>query len=659
MAWETALCSGIVDLQDWLSAVLQTDSNPYGISELLSFASYVQLDQIPERITELVRERIEMKDNPGESLGARLKAVQVLRAIGSSEAFDLLLESGLTFDGISLRRIGEAVAAVAERVVATERDQVIEKLFGLAEANDGGHQRILGMVGLQHLAALLFLRPHDFVRLAALSEDESVPSYAKVYIVSALGFADHFNINSAVGRALISHASKEPSEADLKYYALEALLRLNRGVTQKRLFAQALNFDLKTAAPLQGAAQSFTLWQGVILAGLLSRGGDEFAPLGESLIKHGRGEVVHVFLRSLAQGAGLPLATGSSLARLAISRTRDVLGKNFGETDNFESIALLAPSELTEADWESVWDQWIPAVRAALAKAIGISVSRLSGDQGGRAFDLLSLLIGDSSYQVRRAASRAFAKSDYDRFIDLAQRWMVSGSASLRQRAAEMAQWLRATNVRALDNLPIRLLQHDPEPSVRAAAERSQKNLRYRTWQSQYLRRLSILPGTDGNEFVSRGFRYGVALTRIGDDEALEDVQRLSVKRDLPLNVQNWLSSVAEAIENNWRDISQKWPEPSLPWSGQLEEIEGVLIAGGKRTPRHFSLWNQRPEHPSQTSSWGGTFEIASNMEALRMFGGGAHINIQFRNRPEARALLSSTGNRRVIFVGTGPYPDA
>lgn len=144
---------------------------------------------------------------------------------------------------------------------------------------------------------------------------------------------------------------------------------------------------------------------------------------------------------------------------------------------------------------------------------------------------------------------------------------------------------------------------------------------------------------------------------RIGDDEALEEVQKLSVQREFTLNAQNWLSSVADGIENQWRETSQKWPEPSLPWSGQLEEIEGLLIAGGKRASKHFSLWCERPEHPSQPSSWGGTFDIASDMEGLSMFVGSAQIDIQLHNRPEARALLSSTGNRRVIFVGTGPYP--
>jgi hypothetical protein len=137
-------------------------------------------------------------------------------------------------------------------------------------------------------------------------------------------------------------------------------------------------------------------------------------------------------------------------------------------------------------------------------------------------------------------------------------------------------------------------------------------------------------------------------------------LRALRSESDTPLNIQNWLAAIVKDLENHWRDVTRKWPEPWLPWSGQLEEVEGTITFGGKQFTTKLSLWYRRQEHPTDASSWGGGFATPSLVDLWRQFSAEQNdpIPIDIEGRRNADVWLSVAGDGKVLFVGTGPYPE-
>jgi hypothetical protein len=224
-----------------------------------------------------------------------------------------------------------------------------------------------------------------------------------------------------------------------------------------------------------------------------------------------------------------------------------------------------------------------------------------------------------------------------------------------------MAQWMLPSDSDHLDNAILRNLTRDPEPSVRSASIRSCEEMRNRLWRAVLLERVATGDRQDGNKWLSEAYCYGRALTIIGDDETIDAVKVLRSQSDTPPNVQNWLEAIAADLEKHWRDVTRNWPEPWLPWTGQLEEIEGVVTLAGKQFTTKLSLWCRRQEDPTDTSSWGGGFATSSPFDILREFSREQSdpIPIGIEGRRNANVWLSATGiDGYVLFIGTGPYPD-
>jgi hypothetical protein len=74
-----------------------------------------------------------------------------------------------------------------------------------------------------------------------------------------------------------------------------------------------------------------------------------------------------------------------------------------------ETLADLLPSELAAHPWATVWPDWDPEERAALADALGRADYPTPAARDG-AGALLQQLMGDGQYGVRRAAYRALAR---------------------------------------------------------------------------------------------------------------------------------------------------------------------------------------------------------------------------------------------------------
>lgn len=327
------------------------------------------------------------------------------------------------------------------------------------------------------------------------------------------------------------------------------------------------------------------------------------------------------------------------------------------ETGAFHTLAVISPSLLSTTPWDDHWGRWMPHARAALADAIGIS--DLSGDDVGTALKLLRELLGDSSYAVRRAGAKAYAKLNSAALANICLEWSAHGNADLVQRAAEAAEWLGADNRLTIDNDILRLLMHHPEPSVRSATRRAAKSLRRRIWAKHCLDQI-LRPRLDANSWVGSGYRYGEALARLGDDDVSDALLTLARDDATPPNVRHWLSGVIKEINRNWKESVSDWPEPWLPWSGTLERMEGNVVIRGERKPATFSLWLRRRRDPSEHSGWGGAMSFDNTPHNFGfLLTGEPGFQIDIPGRTPADALFSATGTDDVwIFVGNGGYPE-
>jgi hypothetical protein len=336
-----------------------------------------------------------------------------------------------------------------------------------------------------------------------------------------------------------------------------------------------------------------------------------------------------------------------------------VLGLSFGETDNFEIIARLAPKEFLSAGWEDLWGDWMPQVRCALADSLQRVPSPDDSDKD-RIFKLLKGLLSDSVYLVRRSASRTYSRVDLAKLLELCRKWMRSGQTELRIRSAECAQWLPVDNSESTDNAVVRDLLKDPEPSVRTAAKRSASELRAREWRAFALAQVRSVD-YGNTETISTIYPYGRALASLGDDETVTAIKEMRGDRNIPVNVKNWLAKLAEDTAQHWKEATQQWPEALPAWSGQIEVLEKGFDIDDRHFTTRISLWQRRQEEPADWISWGGGFLIPLLSERIGMILApkSEPLSLGIEGRQPARVLFGSVSSDGLIsFVGTGPYPN-
>jgi hypothetical protein len=458
---------------------------------------------------------------------------------------------------------------------------------------------------------------------------------------------------------LIHYIDDPTTVIEIRFQSLQALIHLDIWRDHRQTVLRALELDLVDHRIPESRLDSYEGWQSYALGLLVSRDSKSFQPAAKQVIEKGNGQAAHLLLRALErgkQGGADPLL---ELGRSAIQRTRQVLARSFGETDNFRIIAQISSSEFIRCDWEMLWGEWMPQVRAALADALQHVPTDDEQDKR-RILDLLEGLLGDSTYLVRRSAARAYARLDERGLDQLCRRWMRAGQTELRVRCAESAQWLPPDNFKSIDNFILRNFLQDPEPSVRSAAKRSLSDLRNREWRAAALSRIKSGDRTDGERWVSNCYCYGRALVTLGDDETIAALRALGKGRNTPMNVKNWLKHLTEDIEQHWREATQRWPEPILAWSGQLEEFETDFVVGNRPFTSTISLWLRRQEDPIDIASWGGGFLVPSIGDRMQMVLNPplqpVRLSVPGR-KPGLIWYSGSSAGSQVLFVGTGPYP--
>lgn len=121
-------------------------------------------------------------------------------------------------------------------------------------------------------------------------------------------------------------------------------------------------------------------------------------------------------------------------------------------------------------------------------------------------------------------------------------------------------------------------------------------------------------------------------------------------------NVRFWLEQIVKGIDEHWRKVTQKWPDPWLSWEGAIEEIQGTVMMSNRRAvPVNCSLWQQPAPTPGQKHSWGGTVQRADGNEILPFDPG--EFTLRLEDGRQGRGLATRTSGSIAIFVGLGSYP--
>ena len=673
--WHTALSAGVTEASAWVERAVVDEANPYAQYTAMDAAACLAVDPLPDAVLRLVRERLDVPrggDDP--TFLARIAAAEVCRSAATAAGFDALLNCGFTLAGHPLRSTAEAVGEVAAALSSRGEVWVSDRLLDACAQADPPHRRQLAVSGVAGLAGRGLLPRSAAVPVTKLAGDATLPAFARARLVWALGRVAATGPVPEAAPLLLSLAGAADVDEELRYRSLEALTRLGPWGHHEDLFASALDLTRAGGSFRPAAPERYRPWQGYLLAQLVREAPERFATAAADVVLKGTADVAHQLTLALDAGraTGAPSAPATpvapdGLAAAIVERIRGSQGRRLADTSTFGILARLAPGRYVETKWEDDWNGWMPNARAALAD--GLQVAAGAAGEGGRrrALRLLEDLASDSSYAVRRSAARAFSRVDARALARLCGEWGRSGQTDLRRRAAEAAGWLPFDNDDTLDNETLRQLSTDPEPAVRSAAGAATVEARERAWAAHCLDRVNAARSDDGTRWVLSAFRYGQALSRLGDDEAIERLADLAGGADPPPppNVRHWLGRALKAVEKHWKKSVQEWPEPWLPWSGSLEEVDGtVSLAGATRPtrPTRLSLWLRRRRDPADAAGWGGAFPWDEHGGAFKAFFGGtldSPIRIEIPGRRPAEGLFSSTLSTNLIaFVGTGPYPD-
>jgi hypothetical protein len=656
LAWDTAFCAGITDISDWLFA--SGEDSPYALSEVFAFASFVVLPKWPAIVNRLVIERVDLRTGNNIWLAARTAAAQLIASSETIEALTILVDCGLTADSAPLVSVVELVGDLVDCLTSKRSGHLVEYLFRVSEDLDRVVGRMSGIVGIQRLTAAGAI-PNDYLeRVINLAMDQSLPSYARAAVIWV---AASFPLVKARG-TFIEYLTRLVDDGlaheELRFQSVQALIQLDIWKEHKPTILRALGVRSGDNRIEDSQLQRYVGWQSYALGLLVTRDPEAFLPAAKQLIEAGSGQVVHLLLQALDRSS-LGKDNLAELGRSAIHRSRRVLARSFGETDNFKVLTRLVPLEFITTKWESYWAEWMPQVRAALADALQEHAEEESASARSRKTELLEGLLGDSTHLVRRVAARTYSRIDRDGFLQLCRDWSRSGQTELRLRAAEGAQWISPDDVKTLDNSLLRNLLHDPEPSVRSAARRSAGELRKAEWRSAVLLHMKSRDWSDREKWLGDCYCYGRALVALGDDETGTELRRLMQQRKTPMNIRNWLKRLIDELDEHWREVTRKWPEPVSAWSGQLEELESDVIVGERKVTSRISLWLRRQGTPTEKTSWGGALVVPSLKERMDM---ALHpiaeaVRLSIPGRETAKIWWSGSVGDEVLFLGTGPYP--
>jgi hypothetical protein len=240
--------------------------------------------------------------------------------------------------------------------------------------------------------------------------------------------------------------------------------------------------------------------------------------------------------------------------------------------------------------------------------------------------------------------------------LGLIQAWQGARQHEARTWAAEAAGW---TSVEAPAHKEISgvidRMRLDVHKVVRETLAKAMVHRRQRLWANDYLRRINPLRNPSNSEMFAV-WRYGWALARIGNDDTLNELQRIRDDHNRAPNVRHFASLLCKEAEKQWNETRKNWPDPIYPLKGRVETGAGSIIVDGKQWDVEYILWGEPAKHPADYGSWGGNCRLKETPKGNQFFGRDSEIRTE--DGRTGQGFVQNWSNfTDLVFCGSGEYP--
>jgi len=655
-AFETALCAGAPALIDWVEDAVGNEQNGHIAGSTLEIAACLRFPAIPGCVLELItKERDLYESEDTQDLVAHNGAVQFARSSGTQEAFDALANFGATYNGNTLLNLSEALVDVTLHRATQGDAQVVTKLVSNSlNASVAKRHREIAIDSLRSLAANNLLREDDAEGLLRLAADESLSEFSRCRVIEAVGL-----LNPALAESAIPFLTELAiaNDGDAGWRAVEALIRQQTFSDDPGVICQKLSLVKSSSGWQFTNDDPPTEWKTYLIGLLYKSDAEGFAFLVSRLLRDAKADAVFQLLNSVEHHG---VQTPPSVVDALVHRIYDRFNAGSVETILFDSLALLSMQRLVEEHWELKWADWLAEGRVAICNVL--RYANVSEPLRGRAFALLAELALDGVYAVRRTAYRAIAALDTGAMISLWRLWADSSDVLLRKRAAEAIPWIPMFALSASEVSEVGLAC-DNERSVRDIAVESFAHRWERHWAGEYLELVTkATQPADAEMFAA--YRYGRALTVLGDDDTVQQLKLHLRDSSLPANIRHWIQGLIKKIDKQWNKVSREWPEPWFNLSGVVEEVDGELILdNGRALDCSFSLWRMSRTSPSKLGKWGAVIRLLTEFNWGELWNvSTAEIKISGRNSAEVgvgiQTASSNNAHSLMIVSGRSEYPE-
>jgi hypothetical protein len=660
-ALRTALLIGAPDLLAWLGSALAQEANAYLRQEFLELYAALRLAPLPDPIPRWITEEKVLGREPADNieLMLRLAASRVARSAETDEAFDLLSRPGLTRDGMVMLETVEglvsATLAIGEN--PAHRERVLNRLFDALASPSTRAQLSAACCAISAAAyrGWLTTEPWRERLLSTLETEPPIPlqPHDLARLVGAIAGLPRENlpVDFFERLALWGHEREDRLGAR----ALEVLVNLGHFSEHADWIAPKLGLTRGDGGAWEWHANSPSQveWGPLLIAELYAQAPLDFGRALCSVLKDERW-----FPNYDTAGALLRLvraertAIDEPIAAALVARARQRNSSRFADLSLFGQLAALVPERLACENWSVEWPNWLSEARVSLANALGaLPDAVLSPEARRHAVGMLVSLARDGHFSVRRAALRALGRLLPEQLASLCAA-LSSESSSVEERslAAEAWAWLKEGS-EWRDRLAADANKRVRE-SVRAAAEARQR----RDWANDYLGFLVSLDHPTNAEIL-RSWKYGNALSRVGDDETIEALRSHLENVDMASCMRFRLTGVLKEMEKRWEAVTKKWPQPMLSLPGNVETSAGTLRCGDRVFGVTCTLWHIGSVTVDVARRWGGVAEASDvGLEFVTVFNQSGILTLEDGRKGEI-FVHGISSEARASFRGIGRYP--
>lgn len=695
-AWTALLHRGdpiVLDSDFFGKAVLGEESG-YLRGNLMERLAAFRWVPLPQTVIELITQQIDLNhETASEELPVRKGATLMARSAATREAFEALLRFGFTFQGHASRDSATALASVALRLARRNEAGITEALIAALAADRARHQRLAALQALAMLASEGLLADRfissivdvaiDHRReladrsgaldvLATLPADQLEPGVREVMRQLALG--DDEVAGSAIEALAQCGALIEMPDAIERHLPLHPVGSNSIDPPASIVSSDNLLWEY--------SGTTTSDWTIGVIATLYLHDPERFAPAMASLLYQASVLELRPLLWALDHAHAdqrhvLPVAVRQTLLERLLAMSDNPL---MAPDELIRIAGRIIPDELLAYDWRTRWSSWSWRARQALADALvdAIPLATRPNARDAAGSQLLHLA-HDSQFSVRRAAYRGLARLSAAVFLLACAAWATSPFVALRRRAAEALAWMPTpaeptgpnTMNRLADDMRYReqvmpqvigrdrraqaaaeriqaRLAADADPIVRESQEHALEDRRRRGQAWEYLRQVDATCDRDdvSNRALLAAWRYGHALTEVGEDETLGVLEQHLATGIFGAHVAQWLRSLRHDVEEGSKKRREGWPKPIHAWSGSSRYMRGTLSlhtrgARGAVAGMFVLCTSDEPEEYLQSlSGVGSNGAFLPDNLSVKMTGGDMEVRLE--DGTHGTALLSA-----------------